>query len=67
MLLHSFYCCSAKFESGRAAVLSVHGTEEFSLTTTAFDAAAYEEAMELPAKQAGECKSFGNGKMSGRA
>jgi hypothetical protein len=50
-----------KFESGRAAVLSIHGTDEFSLTTTVFDAAAYEEAVELPAKKAGECTTFEDG------
>ena len=51
-----------KFESGRAAVLSIHGTEEFSLETSVFDAAAYEEAVELPAKMFGECTTFEDGK-----
>jgi hypothetical protein len=50
-----------KFESGRAAVLSVHGTADFSLETTVFDAAAYEEAIELPAKLHGECTTFEDG------
>lgn len=35
--------CSMTFESGRAAVLSIHGTVEFKMDTTVFDAAAYEE------------------------
>jgi hypothetical protein len=51
-----------KFESGRAAVLSVHGTADFSLETTVFDAAAYEEAIELPAKLHGECTTFEDGR-----
>ena len=50
------------FESGRSAVLSIHGTEEFTLETTVFDPAAYEEAMELPAKVSGECTTFEDGK-----
>lgn len=52
---------SMKFESGRSAVLSVHGTTDFTIKTTVFDAAAYEEAVELPAKMAGECTTFEDG------
>lgn len=37
--------CSMTFESGRAAVLSIHGTVEFKMDTTVFDAAAYEEVL----------------------
>jgi hypothetical protein len=50
-----------EFESGRSAVLSIHGTTDFSIETTVFDAAAYEEAMELPAKVHGECTTFEDG------
>ena len=57
------YNASMKFESGRAAVLSVHGTVDFSMETIVFDAAAYEEAVELPAKVHGECSTFEDGEL----
>ena len=47
----------------RSAVLSVHATVDFTLIPTAFDAGAYEEAVELPIKAFGECNSFEEGKI----
>ena len=60
-LLHPGYNGAMKFESGRSAVLSIHGTVEYTVKTTVFDAAAYEEAVELPCKDTGECTTFEDG------
>jgi hypothetical protein len=56
------YNASMVFDSGRPAVLSVHGTGDYSLDTVVFDPEAYEEAVELPAKVKGECTTFEDGK-----
>lgn len=55
------YNGSMKFESGRAAVLSIHGTVDYTVKTSVFDPAAYEEAVELPCKTLGECTTFEDG------
>mmetsp|Transcript_6717 Transcript_6717/g.11290 ORF Transcript_6717/g.11290 Transcript_6717/m.11290 type:complete len:845 (-) Transcript_6717:102-2636(-) len=58
------YNANMEFESGRPAVLSVHGTANYSLETMVFDPAAYEEAVELPVKCKGEVTSFEDGKIN---
>jgi len=57
------YSAGMQFESGRSAVLSVHGTSAFTLETMVFDPAAYEEAVELPIKAQGEQTTFEEGKI----
>jgi hypothetical protein len=48
--------------TGRAAVLSIHGSVQYTLSSAPFDAAVYEAAMTLPVKLHGECKVYDNGK-----
>lgn len=58
------YNGSMKFESGRAAVLSIHGTVDYTVKTSVFDPAVYEEAVELPCKTFGECTTFEDGELN---
>jgi hypothetical protein len=48
--------------TGRAAVLSIHGSVQYTLSSAPFDAAVYEAATTLPVKVHGECKAYDNGK-----
>ena len=46
----------------RTCILSVHSDAVFTLHPQAFDADAYEEAMELPIKAFGKCSDYADGK-----
>lgn len=52
-----------KYDSGRNAVLVMHGTSDFTVTAAPFDHEAYEEAVELPAIAHGDCSEFEDGKI----
>jgi hypothetical protein len=47
--------------TGRAAVLSIHGSVQYTLSSAPFDAAVYEAAVTLPVKVHGACKVYDNG------
>ena len=67
LLLNKNYCAnisnSMQLEAGRAAVLSVHGTVDYTVSTAPFDAAAYKAAMQLPTQKHGECTTFEGGQL----
>ena len=52
-----------RLDSGRGAVLCVHGTVDYTLVMAPFDHEAYEEAIELPAISHGSLSEFEDGKI----